>query len=176
LIVDDTLFQGGGTDPVTGVLNRNAFEQFLQVILAQTSRLGLRGALLFVRVENLQEIFRRHGYQAMHEVVLDLALRMRTVHRGSDLLAKTQDNEFCLLLQNTHWDLCLPVAERAADLATDLCVKVSGQRVHATVSIGVINFPAGNEAVSHYLDPTNRIHYRTLGERTDRPASPTVIV
>lgn len=177
LVLDEALFQGGGTDPATGVLNRNAFEQFLQVILAQTDRLGIRGAMMFVRIENLQEIFRRHGYQAMHDVVLELAVRMRTVHRTSDLLAKTGDDEFCLLLQNTHWDLCRPLAERIADLAGDLHVEARRQRVRPVISIGVINFPTSEPAVGHYLDPGARIHYRTIGgDRTDDPQPSHFIV
>lgn len=173
---EDALFMGGGTCPSTGLLNRSAFAQFLRVILAQARRTGTRAALVFVRIENAQDIFRRHGYQALHDLVRELSTRLPNVHRTSDLLAKTRDDEFCMLLQNTQWDLCRPVVEKIEAISREVAVEVRGQPVRPRLAISVVNFPGDGDSVESLLRGDGAIRLGDAEDDPPAPDSPIVIV
>jgi two-component system cell cycle response regulator len=158
LDMDDQLFLGGGTDKSTGVINRAAFEQFFPVVLAQAKRGNLDGTLLFVRLTNLKEIFSRHGYEAAHAMVVGVSSLLRAVHRTSDLLAKTEEDEFCLLLQNTHWDKCLPVVQRIQEMIAALAVPTMEDRaVTPLVRLSALNYPIGDLTAQQILEEAERI-------------------
>ncbi|MCZ6654431.1 MAG: response regulator, partial [Planctomycetota bacterium] len=65
LNLEDELRDGPGTDTMTGVVNQSSFRQFFRVILAETERSKVRGALMYVHVDNFQEGFAAHGYGPM---------------------------------------------------------------------------------------------------------------
>jgi diguanylate cyclase (GGDEF)-like protein len=156
LDMDDELFHGGGTDKTTGVVNRAAFEQFFPVVLSQAKRGGLVGALIFVRMNNLREIFSRHGYETAHAVVVAVSSLLRAVHRTSDLLAKTREDEFCLLLQNTNWDKCLPVVQRIQETIAALAVPTEDRAITPQVSLSALNYPKGDMSAQEILDLAER--------------------
>jgi two-component system cell cycle response regulator len=163
LDMDDELYHGGGTDKTTGVINRHAFEQFFPVVLAQAKRGQFLGALMFVRVVNLREIFQRFGYEATHQVVVAVAAVLRQVHRTSDLIAKTQDNEFCLMLQNTNWDKCQPVAERILESLKPLVIPAEDNIVRPVFSIESLTYPVEDLDAKAILDSAPRHAYK-LGD------------
>ncbi|MBF0356370.1 MAG: response regulator [Alphaproteobacteria bacterium] len=124
LDMDDELYHGGGTDKATGILNRKALEQILPRIVALSKRAKFAGTLLFVRLENLKEVFQRHGYETAHRLMVETARLLLLCHRGSDLMAKSAEDEFCLLLNTTAEDKCIHLVERmlggASRIAIDL--------------------------------------------------------
>ncbi|MCC7166026.1 MAG: response regulator [Rhodospirillales bacterium] len=166
LDMDDELYHGGGTDKTTGVINRHAFEQFFPVVLAQAKRGQFLGALMFVRIANLREIFQRYGYEITHQVVVAVAAVLRQVHRTSDLIAKTQDNEFCLMLQNTNWDKCQPVAERILESLKPLVVPADDNIVRPQFVIESLTYPIDDLDAAAILDTAPRHGYPAGGTAT----------
>lgn len=141
LDMDDELFHGGGTDKATGVITKSAFLNFFDVINAQCIRGKLTGTLMFLNVTNMETVFNTYGYQASHSLITETASKIKSIPRTSDIIAKTADNEFCCLLQNTYWDKCLPVAQRLHDTLKGFTIKVEGEEIKPAVEISIVDFP-----------------------------------
>ncbi|MCP4393270.1 MAG: response regulator [Alphaproteobacteria bacterium] len=141
LEMDDELYHGGGVDKATGVITRSAFMNFFDVINAQCIRGKLTGTLMFLRVTNADTIGRTYGYQASHSVITGAAAKVRAIPRTSDIIAKTGDDEFCFLLQNTYWDKCLPVAKRIHETLKGYSIKVGNEEVKPIIEISIVDFP-----------------------------------
>ena len=160
LNLEDELRDGPGTDTMTGVVNESSFRQFFRVILAETARSKGRGALMFVHVNNFQEGFAVHGYGPMQKLMVEIAKILERTRRDSDLVSKTSEDEFCLLLQNTYWDKCEGVAEKIMLQTRNMSVIVDDIELRADVSVSTVNFPIEDMSSDDVLTSTDRILYQ----------------
>lgn len=163
LDMDDELYHGGGIDKATGVLNRKALEQILPRMLALSKRAQFTGTLLFVRLENLKEVFQRHGYETAHRLMTETARLLIACHRGSDLMAKNTEDEFCILLNTTTEDQCIHLALRMIDEAGAIAIEVPdkdgdpSQHLSPRLSFECLAFPPDSDKdVAHLLDLAKR--------------------
>ncbi len=161
LNLEDELREGPGTDTMTGVVNKSSFRQFFRVILAETERSKARGALMFVRVDNFQDGFAAHGYGPMQKLMVEVAKILERTRRDSDLVSKTSDDEFCLLLQNTYWDKCEGVAEKIMLQTRNLSVIMDDIELRAEVSVSTVNFPIDKLSSDEVLASPDRIPYQS---------------
>lgn len=164
LDMDDELYHGGGTDKATGILNRKALEQILPRIVALSKRARFEGTLLFVRLTNLKEVFQRYGYETSHQLMVETARLLFRSHRGSDLMAKSAEDEFCLLLNTTAEEKCIHLVERlqtgSAKIAIDLPVVEIGlpaEKLSPRLSFESLAFPPAEHAdIAQLLDRAER--------------------
>ncbi len=161
LNLEDELRDGPGTDTMTGVVNQSSFRQFFRVILAETERSKARGALMYVHVDSFQEGFAAHGYGPMQKLMVEIAGILERTRRDSDLVSKTSEDEFCLLLQNTYWDKCKGVAEKIMLQTRNLSVIIDDIELRATVSVSTVNFPIDDMSSDDVLASTDRIPYQS---------------
>jgi diguanylate cyclase (GGDEF)-like protein len=167
LALDDAVFQGTGTDIVTGVISRAAFDRFLGVLYAQARRAGLTGILMFVEVVNQVDIFRRWGVHASHAVEQEVAGRLSGIHRSSDFVAKIADGRFCLLLTNTTMTQTQSVAQRVADALEELVVDVDGRQLTPRLTISTVGFPTDSLDAHEIIDHAPRITLAVVGGPED---------
>ena len=115
LELEDELREGAGTDTMTGLVNHASFRQFFRVVLAETRRLKERGALMYVTVNEYKHVLSEHGFSPAETLMVEISRALSTITRGSDLVARISDDEFCMLLQNTYWDRCKPVGDKVME-------------------------------------------------------------
>jgi diguanylate cyclase (GGDEF)-like protein/PAS domain S-box-containing protein len=84
------------TDPLTGLLNRAAFESMLPDHLDTESGLGC--GLLFCDLDGFKAVNDTHGHAAGDTVLNEVAKRLKTVVRKDDLVARLGGDEFVVLL------------------------------------------------------------------------------
>jgi diguanylate cyclase (GGDEF)-like protein/PAS domain S-box-containing protein len=87
-------------DAMTGLLNRRTFSEMLDLRLAQASRSGRPGALLFVDLDNFKLVNDRFGHQRGDEALKCVADRLRQGSRVGDLVARLGGDEFALWLED----------------------------------------------------------------------------
>ena len=127
-------------DPLTGLLNRRAFERALEQHLARVRRYGVQGALLMIDLDGFKAVNDRHGHGIGDQVLAGAAERLRARLRTSDLLTRLGGDEFAALL---------PAADRAeAEHVAGVTVEVvrglspeSGPPVTASVGAVVLAEP-----------------------------------
>ena len=97
----ETLERISRTDELTGLLNRRAFFEEVELRLAHHRRTGRVGTLVYVDLDNFKPVNDVHGHQRGDEVLRDLAGMLSTGTRIGDLVARLGGDEFALWLEET---------------------------------------------------------------------------
>jgi diguanylate cyclase (GGDEF)-like protein len=135
--------QAAMTDTLTGLPNRRAFDAQLASLLAGGARHTF--SLLVLDIDHFKLINDRHGHGVGDAVLESFAQRMQATLRPSDGCCRTGGEEFVVLLPNTELTTALATAERLRSaVAHDALIR--DPVLHATVSIGVTEFQAGDTA------------------------------
>ncbi len=113
-------------DPLTGLPNRAMFEQHLELALARARRDDLAVAVLFLDLDAFKPVNDTHGHATGDEVLRQLAARLRSVVRETDLVARQGGDEFLVLIAD------LPRGVEAVD-ATAAVAKVT-ERIDAAMA------------------------------------------
>lgn len=159
LDLEDELRDGAGTDASTGLVNLASFRQFFRVVLAETRRLKEKGVLMYVTVDDFTKVYDEHGFNPAETLMIEVSRALSTITRGSDLVSRTKDNEFCMLLQNTWWDRCKPVGDKVMEKLRNMSLYIEDFELHPTVTIGTVDYPAEDSSSEDLLAVTDRIPF-----------------
>jgi diguanylate cyclase (GGDEF)-like protein len=135
------------TDPLTGVLNRRAFDDRLDHELRRMSRTSHPFGLVLIDVDQFKQINDGYGHGVGDQVLTELSRRLRLRLRDEDLLSRIGGDEFAAIITNI---------DDAATLRTldhDLHHMIAGspflvlhKQIHVTISVGVAL--AGNHSTT----------------------------
>jgi diguanylate cyclase (GGDEF)-like protein len=100
------------TDPLTGLLNRRAFEERLERELARTRRSGEPCGLLLVDVDRFKELNDRFGHASGDDALTALARTLAGAVRAVDTVARIGGDEFAVLLAGTDAEGAREAADR----------------------------------------------------------------
>ncbi|HXA53989.1 MAG TPA: EAL domain-containing protein [Solirubrobacteraceae bacterium] len=108
-------------DPLTGLLNRRAYERSLEEHLARGERYGHAGAVMVLDIDGFKEVNDTLGHSAGDELIVRVAGALASRLRESDTLARLGGDEFAILA---------PTGERieAENLAVSLLEVVRRER------------------------------------------------
>ena len=127
-----------GFDSLTGIANRYAFDEALDLEVSASRRTKLPVSLLMIDVDHFKQINDEKGHQAGDEYLIRIASAIRAaLPRATDFVARFGGEEFSVILAATDRDGAMNVAGRLhqqiADLGLDNPATDSGI---VTVSIG----------------------------------------
>ena len=126
------------TDPLTELLNRRAFDQNLEHAVRQWERHRRAFVLLLGDVDHFKLINDRFGHPVGDEVLRELAVRIRSGLRKSDLAFRIGGEEFAVLLAETSVKAGAEVADKLRRrIDEDAIVLPAGQAIFPTMSFGV---------------------------------------
>ena len=80
--------------------------------------------------------------------------------RDADLMARLSDDDFCLLLHDTQWAECAPLAERISAQVDGISVLVEDILLHPRVCIEAVNFPVDGLSSDDIISTAERIPFR----------------
>jgi diguanylate cyclase (GGDEF)-like protein/putative nucleotidyltransferase with HDIG domain len=130
------------TDPLTGLLNRRAFEELLDSELERSRRTGRPLAVVVGDVDGLGELNRRLGLPAGDRVLQLAARDMLKWKRRIDSAGRVGGEEFALLLPETDERGAFLLAERLRRAAHRT---FGADTMPITISFGVASYPEHGE-------------------------------
>jgi diguanylate cyclase (GGDEF)-like protein len=151
------LFEKQATrDQLTGLLNRQFFDDRVQEEINRAARNGNILALLLCDLDHFKEINDAQGHQAGDEILRAAAKSIENSIRGIDLAFRWGGDEIVVILSDTSRDGVLIAAERMRS-----GVRKISDRVHATLdlSIGAALFPEHGRDVDELIRLADRALY-----------------
>jgi diguanylate cyclase (GGDEF)-like protein len=141
------------TDPLTGLLNRRAFEQLLDSELERSRRTGRTVAVLVGDLDGLATVNARYGHPAGDSALQRVACDMQKWKRRIDTAARIGGEEFALLLPETDERGAFLVAERLRRAAH----RTFGEDpMPVTISFGVAAYPEHGDRRDVLLSAVSR--------------------
>jgi diguanylate cyclase (GGDEF)-like protein/putative nucleotidyltransferase with HDIG domain len=130
-------------DGVTGLLSARAFRGRLSEEVERARRYQRALSVVVVSIDDFSALELRHGFKAGDELLQSFAKRLAGTTRAHDLLGRTGQAEFGLLLPETGAEGALPSLER---LLIELEVAGEGTIRAAGASMGVASLERGMTA------------------------------
>ncbi|MET0615333.1 MAG: diguanylate cyclase [Thermoleophilaceae bacterium] len=100
------------TDPLTGLLNRRAFEELLELELERAVRADRPMSVVVGDIDAFRQVNEQHGHAAGDEALQSVARNALKWKRRIDVAARIAGEEFALLLPETDERGAFIVAER----------------------------------------------------------------
>lgn len=125
-------------DPLTGLLNRRAFETELARAVAFTNRYKIPAALLMLDVDHFKYVNDGYGHALGDAILRRVSDALRHRLRETDVVGRLGGDEFALILPGTDLDHARALARALLDeLRGDTTVHSGSHVVRLTASIGL---------------------------------------
>jgi len=129
-------------DSLTGLLNRAAFTEALDLAVRAAAACNCHTAVLYLDSDDFKGINDRHGHAAGDAVLMGIAQRIRGCLRETDSVARLGGDEFAVLIAALrHPDDAVRIAEDILDAMIRPISLPDGTTIVAPLSIGVAIFP-----------------------------------
>jgi diguanylate cyclase (GGDEF)-like protein/PAS domain S-box-containing protein len=160
-------------DALTGLPNRQLFHDRLESALVRAGRNAGGVSLLFLDLDKFKQVNDQYGHAAGDLLLYEVAQRIKSRVREADTVARIGGDEFVVLLESatTPGD-----ATRVADqirAAMERPVTFGNVSLHATLSIGVAEYPEHGRTAAQllkYADASMYAAKRCRGVREDSVA------
>lgn len=154
-------------DPLTGLPNRAAWSERLDLEVARQQRYGGQLLLAVLDVDHFKRINDSFGHLAGDRVLKIIANELRKRLRKTDFIARFGGEEFALLLPETPMDAGLRLLDslRAGIQACPFHFK--GARLEVTLSAGLANF-AEKDVAENVFERADLALYRAKGAGRNR--------
>jgi len=147
------------SDPLTGIPNRNIFNDRIAEAIKRNQRTQSRMALLYLDIDYFKKINDDYGHKVGDGILKEYARRLRASIRATDTLARLGGDEFTIILE----DLKSPSdAENVASKIIEnvrLEIQVDDMHLKVTTTIGIAYYQA-QWNVEQLLDMADKAMYR----------------
>jgi diguanylate cyclase (GGDEF)-like protein len=128
-------------DPITGIPNRQYFNDQLSRATARARREGRKVALLFLDLDGFKVVNDTLGHDAGDSLLREVAARLRASVRAGDVLARLGGDEFAVLLEGMNGPREVEaLAKGLLKVIAEPC-QIEGRQVVVTTSIGITMYP-----------------------------------
>lgn len=127
-------------DSITGLPNRNLFQDRLQQEIAHARRSRVRAAILFIDLDNFEQLNQQHGRERCDRLIELLSKRLAALLRSTDSIGRFGGDEFMILVELTSESDYEIVAGKLME-AVRKPFEIDGSKLDVTASVGISLFP-----------------------------------
>ncbi len=127
-------------DTLTGLPNRNAYNEHLETELARWKRYHSPLSLIIWDIDHFKNINDSYGHKAGDKVLLLIAKQLSDHSRATDFISRFGGEEFTMLLPNTDSKSALILANQLRQTIEKTGFNASGASVAITISCGITEF------------------------------------
>jgi diguanylate cyclase (GGDEF)-like protein len=125
------------TDPLTGLHNRRGLFELGRIEFFRAQRMNRPFCCMMLDLDHFKLINDNYGHPTGDQVLQEFAARCQSFIREIDLIGRYGGEELVIFLPETDSETAMQVAERVRASVEGTPMKVSGEVLHVTVSIGV---------------------------------------
>jgi diguanylate cyclase (GGDEF)-like protein len=132
------------TDVLTGLRNRRAFEEELDLLIGRAGRDATPLSVVVADLDRFKEVNDRFGHLSGDRCLREVAAALRHVVRDAELIYRWGGDEFAILLPNVEHADAQEICARIATAVGDSCADPDGRAL--AVSCGHAHLHAGMDA------------------------------
>ncbi len=151
-------------DRLTGLANRELFQDRLEQAIVRADRNGNLVALLFLDVDRFKAINDTLGHKVGDELLCIVANRLQASVRKVDTIARLGGDEFTVVLEEISSPYDAEMVCRKIIESFEKPLQIQGRELYVTLSIGVTFFPQDATAVNDLLRNADTAMYRAKDE------------
>lgn len=148
------------TDILTGLPNREAWDDRLQFEFDRWRRYGQPLSLAVVDIDHFKRVNDSYGHRAGDKVLQMVGRVLRERLRSTDFVARYGGEEFVVLLPETPLERAVVVIDDLREHISGLPFHFQGQPVSVTFSAGLSSLRAGIDDVDQIFDEADRALYQ----------------
>lgn len=138
-------------DGLTGLLNRHEFDRRLEEVLRESREKGAQHVICYLDIDLFKPINDTVGHAAGDELLRQLAERMRSCLRPSDLTARIGGDEFAIIFFNCQIEDGFRRAEELRRVLREVRFSWGNQSFNISVSIGIAQLGADSGTSANAL-------------------------
>lgn len=158
-------------DPLTGLMNRRAFREQLELEMGRSRRHGTPLACMLFDIDHFKDVNDHYGHALGDCVLAAMGGLLRRVGRQTDINCRWGGEEFVVALHECNLVGAAKAAERLRqEIQACSIVGEDGTTLSVTASIGIAEF-SPEDTIDTLIDRTDRAMYeaKTSGRNRVRP-------
>lgn len=128
------------TDKLTGVANRQTFEDHYSSALAQSVAEVSNASVVIIDIDYFKQVNDKYGHNIGDLVIKTVANELKSYLRHEDLLCRWGGEEFLVLLANSNISQAHDVAEKMTIGIASKNIRVNGYEIKITISCGAAEY------------------------------------
>ncbi|GAA4034122.1 sensor domain-containing protein [Actimicrobium antarcticum] len=126
-------------DTLTGLPNRNQFDEKLAEAMARSRRSGQAMALMFLDIDHFKSINDTLGHHSGDEVLREFSRRLLRSVRSTDTVSRLAGDEFVIILEGLHLpdESAMVAAKIIAAMAADFDILGVARKVSTSIGIAI---------------------------------------
>src|SRR5690554_1201875 len=158
--LQDELSETARIDPLTGLYNRRAFDEYCDIEFSRAQRSGTPFAIIMCDLDHFKNVNDEYGHHVGDEVLRRFANTLKEHIRKHDVVARFGGEEFVLLLPGKDTEQGLEVAEKLRAKTADTQITI-GDVICLTLSasFGVAHYDSSDREWSSVLHRADNALY-----------------
>ncbi len=161
-------------DVLTGLPNRRLLEDRLENMLERAERNQLRAAVLMVDLDGFKQINDAYGHAVGDEFLREAALRLGSVVRKADTLARTGGDEFTVLVSDIAQPNGAEILAQKLQQVLDQPIPVRDLKLRVSGSIGVALYPDDGKTANELCAVADADMYQAKRHTKTPSESPSI--
>jgi diguanylate cyclase (GGDEF)-like protein/PAS domain S-box-containing protein len=134
------LFYQASHDSLTGLINRNAFEQYLQTVIDNSERNSVDNVIFYIDLDHFKIVNDSCGHMAGDELLKNMSELLKDNVRKYDTVARLGGDEFAIVLEKCSREKATAIANKLLQAVSTYCFVWEGQTFRIGASIGLVLF------------------------------------
>ena len=155
------------TDVLTGLSNREAYEERLHLEFERWKRYRQPAAIVVGDIDLFKQVNDNYGHLAGDKVIQIIAKEITNRIRKTDFVARYGGEEFVILLPETEIKDVIPVMEKTREMISRLPFHFRDEQVQITMSFGVAAFQDKSTA-AEVFDLADKALYKAKANGRNR--------
>lgn len=150
-------------DALTGLPNRAAAEEAMQVCIKMSKSMRHPFTILFLDIDRFKDVNDSLGHVVGDQLLIEITKLIQGVLRSDDMLARLGGDEFLIVLPTSGPEMTLQVTQRLLQVFQKT-LTVGAHTLRVTPSIGIALFPEHGEDVGTLLQHADTAMYEAKRE------------
>lgn len=151
-------------DPLTGLLNRRAFDLKSNLMLHSLYQNNRQVSVIIIDIDHFKQVNDRYGHQCGDQVLVKITTAIKSTLRKNDYICRLGGEEFAVLLYDTNLKESQWVAEKIRVCVEKLNINVGQQEVKCTISLGLAIGYAKEGTLERFIESADKALYRAKAQ------------